>query len=70
MEGLVSEVSIVSEAGEDSAPSWPPAQLQRGRLPRRLPEVSSFHFRPGVSQLIQLIMCLSACVRASALVIL
>lgn len=27
MEGLVEEVSIVDESGEDSAPSWPFAQL-------------------------------------------
>lgn len=28
MEGLVSEVSIITGAGKDSAPSWPLAQLQ------------------------------------------
>lgn len=32
MEGLVSEVSIITEAGEDSAPSWPLAQLQHVSL--------------------------------------
>lgn len=32
MEGLVSEVSIITEAGKDSAPSWPLAQLQHVSL--------------------------------------
>lgn len=32
MEGLVSEVSIITGAGKDSAPSWPLAQLQHVSL--------------------------------------
>lgn len=33
MERLVSEVSRINEAGKDSAPSWPLAQLQHVSLP-------------------------------------
>lgn len=70
MEGLVSEVSIITEAGEDSAPSWPLAQLQH--VSPAL--VGSRMFPRFVSDLvcvaIQLILCLPARVRMPVLVIL
>lgn len=67
MEGLVSEVSRITEAVKDSAPSWPLVQLHRLSLAQFslwiLPDLIS-----AMCVVMQFVVCLMACAQQSVFV--